>query len=349
MKTPRFFLLAGLSLATMLTISCDAISKGIDDLKGDLQESLKFDSLKPNNLLQGGGNQLGFMTSQEGVPDGNVDVITEVKIAGSALAGGSTIITVKASEELEELYIEIGGEEGFYRWNLEPEDFIGKDGSDYVYQIVLQFNQEQRVDDDCVVDRNTGVCTATRTFIVSGKTKAGELVVPEEEQLVIKQVGTGALQISISWDQLDDVDLNVYTPSEEKLFWNHLESDDGSGKLDVDANMGCNKSDTKKWGVNAENVFFDSVEDGEYTIVVHLFQRCPDNIRVNTEDGAKFNVTVNGELVNSLKGQKFSDTEPGKNVLLPIPPQTSSTSYAILVGYAVVENGKYKEFRPASN
>jgi len=337
MKTPRFLLLAGISLATMLTVSCDAINKALDETQKGLQESLKFDSLRPNNLLQGGGNQLGFMTNQEGVPDGDVDVITDVKIGGSALAGGSTIITVTASEELEELYIEIGGEDGYYRWNLEPEDKISTGNSaPFIYQIVLEFNQDQQIEEICETEGTAGVCRATRTFKVSGKTKEGELVVPETKNLEVKQVSTGALQISLSWDQNDDVDLYVYTPNGGKkiFFGNHRRDEhDGLGELDVDSNAGCTIDE-----INSENIFFEEtpIEDGEYLVVAHLYQKCR-----SSTPGARYNVTVNGKLVTE-KGLSFSDSAQGDGASLGSTPVNGAN--VKIIGKAIVENGQYKDF-----
>jgi len=327
MKTPRFLLLAGISLATLLTLSCDSLSKFADDLTNGLASG--FTNINGNNLLQNG--KLGFQSSEEGVPDGNTDVIKGVQISGNALSGGSTIITVKSEEQLEELYLQIEGESGFYQWILEDEDFIGTDGSLYVYQIVLEYNQK-------IGDENIGEIAEgdekTLEFTISGKTKSGEIASTVEKDLIVKNVGSGALQISLSWDKFDDVDLYVYTPGgKEKLFFHKRISDNGLGKLDVDSNPDCAIDE-----INSENIFFEKpLEDGDYTVVAHLYRKC------TSEDGARFNVTVNGALVTE-KGKQFDKTASGAGTSLGDTPPTSSSTNVKLIGKAIVKDGQYDHF-----
>jgi len=342
MKTPRFLLLAGISLATMLTVSCDSLSKFADDLAAGLKESLQFNGLSSSNLLQNG--RLGF-AAQEGIPPGQVEAIESVQVSGSALAGNTTIFTVTSSEELEELYLQIDGENGFYQWILDDEkDLISTEGGKFIYQIVLEFNRDQQIEDGSEDPNNDGVITTTRTFTISGKTKGNkEVVVPEEKTVEVKQVGTGALQISLSWDQLDDVDLYVFTPSNETLFYGRKQTRDGSGKLDIDANQSCTYDDPN-WGKNSENIFFEKpLENGKYTVVVNLWKKCTE--RHTSLTGATAYVSINGKLVTD-KGIKFSDSEPGIRVGYLESKPTSSSSHTKIIGIVTVEDGKYAGFEP---
>jgi hypothetical protein len=326
-KTNRFLFLAGVSLATALTLSCSdgKFSEWLGDLTNGF--TTEFANITKSNLLQ--NNRLGFMSTEDGVPDGEVDVITNVQINGTALSGGSTSITVTSSEELEELYLQIEGEEGYYRWELEPEDQISS--NPFIYQIVLEFNQSLGEGDE----------GDSPTFIVSGKTKRGEVVEPVEEKLIVKQVGSGALQISLSWDMEDDVDLYVFTPSGEKLFWNYPKSFDGKGELDVDANGGC---DIDMPLINSENIYFKApLDDGDYKVVAHLYAKCA---RAKV-DGARYNVTANvkGKFVNfggkNQSGQ-FVDAAQGDNIALNTLP-TNSTANVRVIGTIRIENGEYVE------
>jgi len=279
MKKPcfkRIILAASITFAMALTVSCG--SHTWDDFFNGL--SANFSTLTSDNLLQ--NQKLGFTaSSEEGIPSGDVNVITDVKINGSALTGGSTSITVTSKEELEELYLQVGDEAGYYRWILDPEDQIGT--NPYVYFVVLEFN------------RNLGEDGESLPFVVSGKTKNGEIAVEKEKSLEVKKAISGKMQISVSWDMDDDVDLHVYRPSGEELYFGNKKSDDGKDSLDVDSNMMCFID-----GINSENIYFNTLEDGDYKVEVHLFQKCN-----SSREGARYYVTANigGKFITFSKEQ----------------------------------------------
>ncbi|MCL1967350.1 MAG: hypothetical protein FWF67_05665 [Fibromonadales bacterium] len=323
MKTKRFSFLAGVSLATALILSCSSLKDSIGDITSGLSSS---------NLLQNNKLQNGFMSGATGVPDGNADVIQDVKINGAALSGGSTSITVTSSEELSELYLQIEGDlAGYYKWELEPQDNITTpaDAPNFVYFIVLEFNQSLGEDDD---DGESQL-----RFIISGKTINGEIVEKKEEPLEIKNVGSGALQVSLSWDQEDDLDLYVFTPSGEKLYWNNRSSRDGKDSLDVDANLGCRIDNPL---INSENIYFqDPLADGEYKVLVRLYQKC-----AGPRPGARYNVTANvkGRFVNfggDNQSGKFDDAAEGQGTAVTIT--TGNNASTQIIGTIKVVNGEF--------
>jgi hypothetical protein len=320
----NYFHFAGIFLATALTLSC-----GKGDWFDDAKKQLGFSSIGGSNLLQNNRLGLGFMSTGEGVPDGDVNVIKDVQISGSALSGGSTSITVTSSEELEVLYLQIEGENGFYEWKLEPEDIVSN-SNPFIYQIVLEFNQSLGEGDE----------GTSPTFIVSGKTKRGDIAESVEEKLNVKSVGSGALQVSLSWDKLDDVDLYVFTPSGERLYYGNRTSEDGTGKLDVDANAGCTINNPI---INSENIFFEApLVDGTYTVVVNLFMRC-NMVSGRGTGGARYNVTanVNSRFVNFGKqNDTFGDSEQGNNGNGLDTTPTVSTSAVKVIGTIKIQNGQ---------
>lgn len=92
----------------------------------------------------------------------------------------------------------------------------------------------------------------------------------------VLRLGTGALQISLSWDNYSDQDLYVTDPSGETISYINERSSSG-GQLDRD--------DTDGFG--PENIFWsEEAPDGEY------------NVRVNDYDGTSetttFYITVSG-------------------------------------------------------
>jgi hypothetical protein len=82
-------------------------------------------------------------------------------------------------------------------------------------------------------------------------------------------VGTGALQISLTWHSSTAVDLDLYVvePGGEEISYNNEVSSSG-GNLDRD-NQCYNYINGQ-----SENIFWISPKTGTYTIKVHLFSNC---------------------------------------------------------------------------
>lgn len=83
-------------------------------------------------------------------------------------------------------------------------------------------------------------------------------------------VGTGDVQVGITWDTPTDVDLHVIEPSGEEIYYAHKTSSTG-GQLDLDSNPACNID-----GVNAENVYWPVGDSpvGEFTVRVRMYSDC---------------------------------------------------------------------------
>jgi hypothetical protein len=310
MKTKRFLLAAGISFATAFTVSCGThdFKDIFDELIGDkLREELlggKLQGLKPSNTLQNGNRGMGFINSA--LPSrGSVDVIKEVRVNGTAISGGSTSLTVLTTERLKDLYISLENESGYYVQPLSDSDFQ-MEGDYYSYFVVLQFYQQ--LDD------------GELHFEVSGLTYDDKPAKVVEEDVPAKEAKSGDLQISVSWDQLDDVDLHVRTPSGGHVYYANREA--GNAKLDFDSNAGCRGD-----GINSENIYIDApLEDGEYRIELNLFSTCRPHYG---DPGSRYHVTANYDTRFIYLAEKEKTTGQFTNS----GPQT------ILIGTIKVENG----------
>jgi hypothetical protein len=91
-----------------------------------------------------------------------------------------------------------------------------------------------------------------------------------EQTLSIINVGTGDVQISVAWTGASDVDLHVFDPSGEEIFYGNKTAASG-GTLDLDSNPAC-EIDNK----NNENIVFPtgSAPAGEYRVVVDYYDDC---------------------------------------------------------------------------
>ena len=83
-------------------------------------------------------------------------------------------------------------------------------------------------------------------------------------------VGSGGVDVSISWDADADLDLFVTEPNGETIFYGNRESLSG-GRLDLDSNPTCDLD-----GLNAEHIFWPShgAPSGSYQARVHLYDAC---------------------------------------------------------------------------
>lgn len=83
-------------------------------------------------------------------------------------------------------------------------------------------------------------------------------------------VGTGDVQISLSWNSAADVDLHVVDPSGEEIWYGSRESASG-GMLDLDSNAGCGSD-----GPRNENITWPvhGAPSGTYHVLVDYWSAC---------------------------------------------------------------------------
>jgi len=83
-------------------------------------------------------------------------------------------------------------------------------------------------------------------------------------------VGTGDIQVSLSWDTATDVDLHVIEPGGCELYYGNKTCSSG-GELDLDSNAGCGID-----GINNENAYWPpgAAPEGEYQVRVAFWSDC---------------------------------------------------------------------------
>ena len=118
------------------------------------------------------------------------------------------------------------------------------------------------------------------------------------ERLAREGGKSGVVQISLAWVDYNDLDMHVFCPSGERIYFNNRKSNCG-GELDVDMNV---RPKSKK---PIENVVWtDEAPDGEYKIGVHFYKHhrkrrtkrtCQFGLRVVTYGRAK---EYSGELTH---------------------------------------------------
>lgn len=83
-------------------------------------------------------------------------------------------------------------------------------------------------------------------------------------------VGTGDVQVTVSWDTDSDVDLHVIDPEGWEIYWGNRQSPSG-GELDLDSNAACSidgvRNENITWGVG-------TAPQGPYTVRVDYWSSC---------------------------------------------------------------------------
>lgn len=143
----------------------------------------------------------------------------------------------------------------------------------------------------------------------------------------VKEAGgkiDGYLRVSLSWSNVDDLDLYVITPSKQRIFFSNKNDYYTKGTLDVDMNAGGPKSTNP-----VENITFPAAKyliDGEYKVGVNNY-----NQRTSQSQGFEVEIEVGDQLYNLTSDKndvhfKTVATIISKNGELTIKPQIESSS-----------------------
>jgi hypothetical protein len=127
-------------------------------------------------------------------------------------------------------------------------------------------------------------------------------------------VGAGVLQVSLSFQPSQDLDLHLIEPAGgQEIFFGNRTSTATGGHLDLDSNPACFLDN-----VNNENITYgpgSSPIAGQYVVRVVFFQNC-------TGMGANFTVVLNNAGVTSSADGSFAANEQGasRDFVFTFPP-----------------------------
>ena len=241
-----------------LMIRCSDDDK---DKPGILEE--KYFTIPDATYVRG-----NFPTATSDMSVGNVNINKNV------LAGGSSVITINSEETVSEIYVAVSGEnEGYYSF-----DPTVSRAETHMYNVILLVSQNLTGDFSVRIATKTTSGEITKEFIANVKYIAA---------------GTGALQVSLSFDNEKDVDLYLVKPDGSVIYYgnrdNYHESEDENVNesedsdevaygLDVDSNAGCSID-----GINNENIFYPDgyVQSGKYEVWVNMYANCDRSIATN--------------------------------------------------------------------
>ncbi|MBB1139903.1 hypothetical protein [Myroides sp. WP-1] len=282
-KKVLLFALAGFFL--LGSVSCSSDDSGTSEPeKVEVPNTLKDDYFSIDGATFNAGNIQG----------GEKNSIAEISVNNFVINGGKAIMTLTCTEELKSVLIGLKGHDGFYE--LQTTNELQTRDRLYRYEVILDLSQNLNL--EVFGLEIVGYITdGTRTVIYY-----------REFQLI--PAGTGELQISLSWDKEDDVDLHLVKQDQGRIYYGSktlfAENSTLIAELDIDSNPGCSID-----GIKNENIYFNHLADGVYAIYVDLYSKC----EASGSTGSKYivNVTYGGtsiRLSDHMIG-KFNDDDSG--------------------------------------
>ena len=125
------------------------------------------------------------------------------------------MISVESSAQIVKIYISIQGSDGYWELTVPA----GNTVADVLLTLAQQLPPQ-----------------LTIVFEVSDA--AGNISAPATLVTTIVEVKTGDIQVSISWDVDNDIDLHVVDPNGFEIYYGDEVSPEG-GELDLDSNAAC--------------------------------------------------------------------------------------------------------------
>src|SRR5690606_11580969 len=200
----------------------------------------------------------------EQLPVGAGDGPEVLEIAGetTVINGGSQLVTLTASEEFTVVLVGIRAVPGAVFTTEEVPESGPIPGH---YQIDLA---QPATEVELVLTLAQQLPADLFRFEYAVANAAGQQgpIVSQDASSIV--VGSGEVQVSVSWDAASDVDLYVVDPAGDEIFWAAPQAPSG-GQLDLDSNAGCEID-----YVNNENITFAEAPPGTYTVRVNYWNSC---------------------------------------------------------------------------
>lgn len=225
------------------------------------------------------------------MPEATTDEVITVAMNATAIPGGSSYITIGSEVLAKKILVGMKDQVGYYEVPVTS-------NRDYNYSFVMLVDQNISLGEEnaftvqvAIVDENGGISQIW------------------ESAVNLKVVGTGALQVSLSFDNAKDVDLHLIEPEylndyeepasfyDRHIYYSNTYGYYTGGELDLDSNAGCNIDN-----INNENITYNDstayIPAGTYKVYVDLFENCDSSIPTN------YVVTVfyGGTLIASRSG-----------------------------------------------
>jgi uncharacterized protein YfaP (DUF2135 family) len=230
------------SILFLLLAACggDDDSAGDDDDGGDAAgDVMAFIS----EVQLGDGAAAESRTGER--PDEGGGPTASVTSSGTVINGGSVMVQIEGDGDFDRVVVAIDGAGGYFEASLPAA----------VASVELLITLSQEI----------GANQFAFLYAVGSGDEIGAYA---EVEATVVSVGTGELQVSVSWDAASDVDLHVVDPDGDEVFYG-VPTVASGGELDLDSNAGCFIDN-----VNNENITWATAPDGTYTVRLDYFADC---------------------------------------------------------------------------
>ena len=214
----------------------------------------------------------------------------EVLMNENAIPGGSSYVSVISEVPARKILVGMKDQIGYY-------EVLVPNNRDDAYSFIM------------TIDQNIALGEGETSFrvLVAIVDENDDVSHVWEADVNLMAVGTGALQVSLSFDNAKDVDLHLVEPEYLDIYGEPVSFFDrhiyygirvsaAGGMLDLDSNVDCQIDN-----INNENITYNEtalVPSGTYKVYVDLFNNC------NPEIATNYVVTVfyDGKLLASKSG-----------------------------------------------
>lgn len=286
-----FLYIGGIIVATIaLLVSCvkdDENDGGNNNTTSSIQNYL---DVQDGNLVK---KDKPFSTAEFGLT---------VNMNSTIIPGGTVIPDVYSPVSPSRMYIGVEEASGYYE--VVPES----DGDHYSCVIII--NQDLELEDG-------------EGFIIWGAltNSAGDISETWEKAVSVHKVGTGQLQVSLSFSNDKDIDLHLVEPNGEHIYYANRCSNNG-GQLDLDSNPSCSID-----GINNENITYGEdafIEPGTYKVYAVMYENCDASIATDYA----VTVTYGGRVIRANAGYnnpargtfEINAPETGSSISDPVVP-----------------------------
>jgi hypothetical protein len=243
----------------------------------------------------------------------------------AVIPGGTTPAALSADAPFTRVVLAIDGVDGYYAVDL-PDGHTSA-------ELIVTLSQELAALELPGFDWVIGVG--------SGDSIGAYTIMP----VSVIAVGTGDVQISLSWNTAADVDLHVVDPAGEEIFYAHRDSASG-GALDLDSNAACGSD-----GPRNENITWPvgGAPDGTYAILVDYWSACDQaatdfTVSVNAADQApqvmSGNFTGGGDFGGEGAGIPITTLLVGSGVAAIAPAPRDLGTFAVDLAPGAVKHAK---------
>lgn len=205
--------------------------------------------------------------------------ITTIQGTHYVVPGGANTVSIigdDAQGDINKVYVGVQGVDGYFSVNY------GTTKATDTLMLTIYLNDTIQLD--------------SFTIVFELGDNAGNISEPTSLPVHQAEVQRGKLEVALSWDRYNDLDLHVVQPDSEEIYYGNPRSTEG-GYLDLDSNPACFID-----SINIEHVYYPDtavILPGTYIVRVDFYAQCDNDSSVT-----HYTVTAryNGELISPSSG-----------------------------------------------